>query len=213
MCPCGYLHRVAAWQHCEMGYLTIQELATCAVLAVLTVIVSATYFPFPVAVSALVLTFLVAAITVSDSRHFIIPDVFSLPAIPLGIVASWFISGNDGGYVVIMGILGALLGGFSLYAIKVAYARLQGIEGLGLGDVKLFAAGGAWLGPESLAITLLLASLGALVSVFISMVIARRRDFTRRTAVPFGAFIAPAIWLVWIYQQILQYPQVGMFGS
>ncbi len=184
----------------------------CAALAVLTAIVSALYLPFSITVLTLALTFIMAAITISDLRHFIIPDQLSLPAIPLGILAFWIVSGMDGAYSVTMSVLGALLGGISLYAIKVGYARFKGFEGLGMGDVKLFAAGGAWLGPENLAITLLLASLGALAAVVISVSFAGQRNVTRMTALPFGAFIAPAIWLIWIFQQTSQYQPMALLG-
>jgi leader peptidase (prepilin peptidase) / N-methyltransferase len=197
-----------------MGYLSPQELTGCAFAAVVAGIISVAYFPVPVVISTGLLTFLVAAITISDLRHFIIPDVLSLPAIPLGFAASWFACGNDvGGHILAMSAMGAVLGGASLYVIKIAYARLRGLEGLGMGDVKLMAVGGAWLGPENLALTLLLASLAALASLLVSMVILGRHEFTRHTPLPFGAFIAPAIWLVWIYQLTFIGQPMALFGS
>jgi leader peptidase (prepilin peptidase) / N-methyltransferase len=212
MCPCEYPDGVAIWQQYFMGYLSLQELAICVVLAVLAALIAAAYFPVSVAISTLFLTFVVAAITISDVRHFIIPDVLSLPAIPAGVLAFWFASGGGGLQAVMMSVLGALLGGASLYVIKAGYERVRHVEGLGLGDVKLFAAGGAWLGPGNLAVTLLLASLAALIAVVIAMAITGRRGITRMTPLPFGAFIAPAIWLVWIYQQMQQIPSLSLFG-
>ena len=174
------------------------------VLAVLAALVAAACFPVSVAISTLFLTFVVVAITISDVRHFIIPDMLSLPAIPAGVLAFWFASGGGGLQAVMMSVLGALLGGASLYAIKAGYERVRHVEGLGLGDVKLFAAGGAWLGPGGLAVTLLLASLAALIAVVFAMAIKGRGGITRMTPLPFGAFIAPAIWLVWMYHQMQQ---------
>ena len=195
-----------------MAYLSRRESAICLVLAVLAALIAAAYFPVSVVISTLFLTFVVAAITISDVRHFIIPDVLSLPAIPAGVLAFWFVSGGDGLQATIMSVLGALLGGASLYAIKAGYERVRHVEGLGLGDVKLFAAGGAWLGPGDLAVTLLLASLAALIAVVIAMAIKGRRGITRMTPLPFGAFIAPAIWLVWMYQQVQKIPSLSFFG-
>lgn len=195
-----------------MAYLTRQESAICLVLAALAALIAAAYFPVSAVISTLFLTFVVLAITISDVRHFIIPDALSLPAIPAGVLAFWFASGGDGLQAVIMSVLGALLAGTSLYVIKAGYERVRHVEGLGLGDVKLFAAGGAWLGPGDLAVTLLLASLAALIAVAIAMVITGRRGITRMTPLPFGAFIAPAIWLVWIYQQMQQIPSLSLFG-
>jgi leader peptidase (prepilin peptidase) / N-methyltransferase len=195
-----------------MKYLSNQDLSASAILAVLAAAASAIYFPVPVAVSALFLTFLAAGITISDARRFIIPDALSLPAIPAGVAAYVLTSGDGGWHAAAASLLGALIGGISLFAIKAGYARLKGVEGLGLGDVKLFAAGGAWLGPENLAPCLLLASLAALVAVAGTVVIGGKRDLTRSTPVPFGAFIAPAIWLVWFYGQASQRFASGPLG-
>jgi leader peptidase (prepilin peptidase) / N-methyltransferase len=183
-----------------MIYLTPRDLAACVALAVLAALTAAAWLPVPVAILTLVLTFGVAAITICDARHFIIPDALSLPAIPAGVFAFWLIQGGDGVQAIMLSSLGALLGGGSLYLIKAGYEYLTGNEGLGLGDVKLLAAGGAWLGPGYLAATLLLASFAALVAVL--MAIIGKRGISRKTPLPFGAFLAPAIWLVWIYGQL-----------
>ena len=204
MFPCGYLHSVAIWQQHRMEYLSRQELSVCAALAVLSGLASGVAVSLPLAFATALLAFLMAAITISDLRHYIIPDVFSLPAIPCGIAAMWLVSGPGSfGNTVALGVLGALLGGASLYAVKTAYFWWKGIEGLGLGDVKLAAAAGAWLGPEYLAVTLLLACLGALTAVLVFWLVLKH-NVTGKTALPFGAFIAPAIWLVWVYQQFSQ---------
>jgi leader peptidase (prepilin peptidase) / N-methyltransferase len=195
-----------------MGYLSLQELAICLVLAVLAALIAAALYPVSVAISALFLTFVVLAITMTDVRHFIIPDVLSLPAIPAGVLASWLTSGGDGSQAVMMSVVGGLFGGALLYAVKAGYEHVRHVDGLGLGDIKLCAAGGAWLGPGDLAAMLLLASVAALIAVVIAMVVRGRRDITRMTALPFGAFIAPAIWLVWVYQQMPQNQPLSLFG-
>lgn len=195
-----------------MAYLSLQEIAVCLVLAVLAALFAAACLNVSVAILTLFLTFGVVAITISDVRHLIIPDMLSLPAIPAGIFTFWFASGGGGSQAVMMSFLGVLLGGASLYVIKAGYERVRHVEGLGLGDVKLFAAGGAWLGPGNLAVTLLLASLAALIAVVIAMAITGRSGITRMTPLPFGAFLAPAIWLVWMSQQMQQIPSFSLFG-
>ncbi len=192
-----------------MVYLTQRDLAASGAIAVLVALVAAVWLPVSVAFLTLFLTFGVAAITICDSRHFIIPDVVSLPAIPVGVFAFWLTYNGDGLQAILLSMLGALLGGVSLYLIKGGYAYLSGKEGLGLGDVKLLAAGGAWLGPGELSATLLLASIAALVAVFIAMI--GQRGISRTTRLPFGAFLAPAVWLVWIYQQIQTVPSIDLF--
>ena len=62
-------------------------------------------------------------------------------------------------------IAAAALGYALLALLGEAYWRMRQIEGLGLGDAKLFAAAGAWLGLAALPWVLLIASLGALIGV------------------------------------------------
>jgi leader peptidase (prepilin peptidase)/N-methyltransferase len=45
-------------------------------------------------------------------------------------------------------LAGAVVGGGLLWAVRWAFRRTRGVEGLGLGDVKLMAALGALTGPE-----------------------------------------------------------------
>jgi leader peptidase (prepilin peptidase)/N-methyltransferase len=71
---------------------------------------------------------------------------------------------------------------------------LRGREGLGQGDAKLLAAGGAWLGWEALPwVVLLAAMLGLALALFRR---ARGVALTRETALPFGPPLALAIWII-----------------
>jgi len=76
------------------------------------------------------------------------------------------------------------------------YRRLCGIEGLGMGDVKLAAAGAPWLPWSHLQVALLIAVSPALLVVAGRALIARN-GLHMRIALPFGAFLAPAVWVVW----------------
>ncbi len=144
-----------------------------------------------------------AAISVSDARRFIVPDVLSLPAIPAGLLASGSFGGWYGsGIVNSENLVAMALGAGALYGIRQAYAGLRGREGLGLGDVKLAAVAGAWTGIAGLIhVTLLaaLAALGAVALFALWQVLAgpgRASTIDAATAIPFGAFLAPAIWFV-----------------
>ena len=82
------------------------------------------------------------AITFIDLDHQIIPNVISLPGIPIGFAASFLIpwlSWSDS-------LLGALVGGGSLWLVARGYQLLTKVEGMGMGDVKLLAMIGAFLG-------------------------------------------------------------------
>ena len=141
----------------------------------------------------------ITAITWSDFRSFIVPDVLSLPAIPVGFAANILVL-HDGWQAGLMQSLwGAVLGGGALYMVRAIYFRLRRIEGLGLGDVKLGAVAGAWLGPELLAPACLAATISALLAVVLLGLINPER-FAQRLQIPFGSFIAPAILLFWAFR-------------
>jgi len=128
-----------------------------------------------------------------DLRHFLIPDGLSLPLIPAGLAVAVLEPRLD----PLAHVIGAVAGGVLLLAVREVYRRLRGREGLGLGDVKLFAAGGAWIAWQGLAFTLLIASLAGLVAVLALRL--RGRVLSAGDAVAFGPFLALGIWLVWLY--------------
>lgn len=153
------------------------------------------------AIVGIVLGLGMVTIAVIDADEFIIPDWLSLPAIPLGLLASGQFLHPDIGFIVDAShLVGAIAGGGCLWLISTLYYRWRNEVGLGFGDVKLAAAAGAWVGIEYFHIVLLLASGGALISVAVMGLI--QRELPARTlAVPFGTFLAPSIWLVWISTQ------------
>ena len=94
--------------------------------------------------------------------------------------------------------------------VRVAYRRLRGRDGLGLGDVKLAGAAGAWLSLPMLPISLEIAAVAALAAYVFRQ---RKRARVLRAAgrVPFGAFFAPAIWLGWMMETMLAHLELGGF--
>src|SRR5262249_57454028 len=78
-------------------------------------------------------------------------------------------------------------------------AWLGGREGLGLGDVKLAGVAGVWLDWPAMPIAIEIAALGALALYVAGHVLGRRRIHAA-TRLPFGLFLAPAIWLAWLPQ-------------
>jgi leader peptidase (prepilin peptidase) / N-methyltransferase len=145
------------------------------------------------------LFFTMALITLVDLRHFIIPDLLSLPAIPIGIAASAVVF-PQGDWLagVTSGLAGAFIGGGAFYLLRTAYFMVRRVEGLGLGDVKLAAVAGAWLGPAALAPACLAATLSAIAGLLLHAAINGRRTLDPRRTVPFGSFIAPTILVFWM---------------
>ena len=86
-------------------------------------------------------------------------------------------------------LAGAAAGYGLLAGLGYVYRRLRGRDGLGLGDAKLLAAAGAWLGLASLPWVVLAAALLGLL-----LALAQRRPLQAETAVPFGPALALAFW-------------------
>jgi leader peptidase (prepilin peptidase)/N-methyltransferase len=137
------------------------------------------------------------AIAAIDTRRFMIPDVLSLPAIPLGLLASGYVYDPSTSQPVSLDhVIGACLGGASFWLVRESYWRLRGREGLGFGDVKLAAAGGAWVGWVHLSDVVLLAATVAL-GFATARAMVRRNGLSGTERIPFGTFLAPSIWIVW----------------
>jgi leader peptidase (prepilin peptidase)/N-methyltransferase len=159
-------------------------------------------FPPKTALVSCVLGWVMLTIAAIDARCFTIPDVLSLPAIVLGLLASGsMLDPSRSQLVSVDHAIGAFLGGAALWLVREAYARLRGWHGLGLGDVKLAAAGGAWTGWDNLADVILLAAAGALIFAIVRATI-RRESLSGTQRVAFGAFLAPSIWVVWSLSEL-----------
>lgn len=141
-------------------------------------------------------------IAVIDGRRMLIPDVLSLPSIIAGLAAACALAA-DPGPVLFDHAGAAAAGGLALLALREAYRRSRGLEGLGLGDVKLAAAAGAWVGLADLPLVILLASLAALVTVAAKAAMRGAGPVSPLTALPFGSFLAPALAAVWICRVFL----------
>ena len=134
---------------------------------------------------AMLLAMLLLPLALIDLEHHLLPDVLTLPGIVLGLAASaggWLVAPADA-------FIGVLAGAALPYAVIVAYRRLRGAEGMGLGDVKLLAMVGAFLGWRGMLVTLGVGSTaGALVGLTLIATGRGRRD----TELPFGTFLAAA---------------------
>jgi leader peptidase (prepilin peptidase)/N-methyltransferase len=90
----------------------------------------------------------------------------------------------------------------ALLGLMAGYRTLRDRDGLGLGDVKLAAVAGAWLGLPALFAAIELAALAAIGSHLVNAAI--KRTPLRSTAFrPFGTFLTPALWLGWLAECLL----------
>jgi leader peptidase (prepilin peptidase)/N-methyltransferase len=127
-----------------------------------------------------------------DWREFVLPDIITLPLIPGGLVVTWAI---DPG-LLIGHALGALAGFASFAVVASIYHHARGREGLGLGDAKLLAAAGAWLGWQALPSVVLIAAACGLALALATALAGAKLAWTSRIA--FGPHLALAFWLVWL---------------
>ncbi|MGI9426564.1 MAG: prepilin peptidase [Hyphomicrobiaceae bacterium] len=148
-----------------------------------------------------VLGYAMLLIAMEDARRFIVPDALSLPAIPIGLVAAGaYAPTGVEPLTVLAHLAAAVFAATALYAVRFGYQRLRNREGLGLGDVKLAAVAGTWTGPDWLSLCLLFACAAALTYVLARSLVGEQ-TMSRTTAIPFGTFFAPAIWLAWALSQ------------
>jgi len=117
-----------------------------------------------------------------DLEHHLLPNAITLPGIAAGLVFSVFTPPG-----IRDALIGVLLGGGILFAIAEAYYRIRHEEGLGMGDVKMLAMIGAFIGWKLTLLALMMASLaGSIIGV--AMIVTRRGSM--KYALPFGTFLA-----------------------
>ncbi|MFA7439782.1 MAG: A24 family peptidase [Sphingomonadaceae bacterium] len=131
---------------------------------------------------------LLVALIALDAEHHWLPDALTLPlaALGLGFGAGQFTDR----------LIGFAAGGGVLLALALAYRHLRQREGLGMGDVKLTAALGAWLGWQQLPMLLLAASLIGLMLVAVRRL--RGETIAADTVLPLGACLAMAAFPLWL---------------
>jgi leader peptidase (prepilin peptidase)/N-methyltransferase len=162
--------------------------------------------PTPAALVAFAFTAMLLLITFIDFDHLFIPDEVSLPGVLVGLA----LSALPGGIGLANAAIGAALGGGLLWLVAWGYERSTGTEGMGFGDVKLLAMIGAFLGWQAIPIILIVASIaGSVAGVLVIFGSRGRREMARvrrtfgwravptfarraarRTAIPFGPFLA-----------------------
>jgi leader peptidase (prepilin peptidase)/N-methyltransferase len=126
----------------------------------------------------LFLTTALIIITFIDLEHKIIPDIITLPGIPLGLFFTYLLLPQP----VWDRLLGLLLGGGIFYL--VAFLSHGGMGG---GDIKLGAMIGAFLGWKYILLTIFVAVLSGSI-IAIMLLLAGKKS--RKDIVPFGPFLA-----------------------
>jgi leader peptidase (prepilin peptidase)/N-methyltransferase len=126
-----------------------------------------------------------AALAWIDLHYGIIPDWLNLTIAGLGLSKALMIGGPLSGLEA--ALQGAAIGAI-FWLLRRLYFAFRNVQGLGLGDVKLLAAAGIWVGVAGLPILLLVATLTALASAGLLQL--SGWQLTRQTSLPFGPFLA-----------------------
>ena len=123
-------------------------------------------------------------VTFIDYYHQIIPDEISLGGIPIGFLASFWLLPITWK----QSLLGILIGSGILLVFSLFWLLVFHIEGMGMGDVKLMAAVGSFLGWKLALLTIIL---GSLLGSIVGVVLMAFYGKNFKTKIPFGSFLAP----------------------
>jgi leader peptidase (prepilin peptidase)/N-methyltransferase len=188
-------------RYCASG-ISIRYALVEAATGLLAVLV---YWRFGLSLPALIyfgFGALLVTASLIDLDYRIIPNVFTLPGIPLALTASLLLPEIS----VKEAFAGMVAGGGSLWLVAVVYRRFRGREGMGMGDVKLLALIGALVGPEGVLFTVLAASI---MGTMAGLLAALRHGKGLQQAIPFGPFLASGaiVYLFFGTRLILWYRQ------
>jgi len=162
--------------------LSIRHPIVEAITAVMFGLAAWHYGPTILLASRLVFGCALIVLFAIDLEHHLLPNAVTLPGIGVGLAFSVV---TEPGWLACL--LGAFVGGGSLWLIAEGYYRLRHEEGLGMGDVKMLAMIGAFIGWQLTIVTLMMASVAGSV-VGILLIASRKGDL--KYALPFGTFLA-----------------------
>ena len=135
----------------------------------------------------IILLAVLIALSWTDIKSYRLPDTLTFPLMGLGLFQG-YVAG-----LLSERIIGMAIGYLVFVMIEYGYKALRGKDGLGRGDAKLLAAGGAWCGWMGLPFIVLIASGFGLLSALMPSV----RESIEKTRIPFGPFLALGIFMVW----------------
>ena len=158
--------------------------------------VSFAVLDWPEAVASTVLGMLMIAGAEVDARTFLLPDTVTAGTLDAGILAAPALDALAPGWSALAAGARAAATAAALLLVRWGYSRLRQREGLGFGDVKLAAGIGAWLPLDAIPMCFALAAASALTAVLLAHLRGHRIDAATR--IPFGAFLCPALWLVFV---------------
>jgi leader peptidase (prepilin peptidase)/N-methyltransferase len=151
------------------------------------------YYGFSLtALAAAVFGTILLGIAITDARHYLIPDEYTLGGLVIGLLLAL----RGGGRGLLAALLGAAVGFTVLYLVAVLGTKAFGKEAMGGGDIKMMAMVGAFTGWQGVLLTIFGGSLlGTLIFVPLSL--------KQKRLVPFGVFLAPAAALTFLFGEAI----------
>jgi leader peptidase (prepilin peptidase) / N-methyltransferase len=203
----SYIVLGAKCRHCKAGisfrYPAVELLTAALFVAVAWHDGLSAALPFDLVFASALL-----ALVFIDAEHMILPNVITYPGIVFAVVARIvipYLSGtphfddlpslSQGALAgmplwvtsLVGALIGALLGGGSLWLMGWTWEKLRGIEAMGLGDVKMMFMVGAYLGWRLTILTIFIGVFsGSFIGIFL-MVRSGQRNM--QMLLPFGVFL------------------------
>jgi leader peptidase (prepilin peptidase)/N-methyltransferase len=132
-------------------------------------------------------------LAVIDIKHQLIPDLFTLPGLAIGFLVSLF----PGPITPVQSLLGIIAGGLPLFLVGWLGEKLfKKEEAMGGGDIKMMAAVGALLGPQTVLMAL---ALGSVMGSVIGITLMLFKKLNKDRKIPFGPYLALGSVLAFFY--------------
>lgn len=173
------------------------ELLTASLFALSYYVAAGSPEPVPSAARLCVFSFLLIGLIFTDAETQLLPDLLTLPGLALGLALSFLapvemcpdlerssgpmgaLLSDQAGWRVLSfanSVTGAVFGVAFMWGVALLYRGIRGKEGMGMGDVKLMAMIGAFLGIELTLFVVLLGSvIGSVFGVTLMLLVYRKR--------------------------------------
>ena len=151
---------------------------------------------------ALIFVSVMIPIFVIDAQHYIIPNALSLTGLILGVVIVSAIAYQDKSVDYLRDrLIGFVAGGLVIWLIAFVGSAILRKKAMGMGDVKLMAVIGLFLGawPELSMVIALSAFSGAVIGTL--LIVTGRKS--RESPIPYGPFIVGAALVVLLWGDLL----------
>lgn len=152
---------------------------------------------FPtILITSLLIVVILIWISIEDILTYTIPDLANIILFFSGLIFTLWQTPSTFYLHLMASAFWALL----FWLIAISFRNLKGYDGLGLGDVKLMASAGIWLGIIAPISVVLYASLSGIFFAIVSGLI-RKKSYRniQDSAIAFGPFLCLSIWVVWLF--------------